>query len=324
MDGQSRAAGVVVVGSANADLVVRVGRHPGPGETVLGSDLVIHPGGKGANQAVAAARLGARVAMVGRVGADAHGELLVGALERDGVDTSALLRGGTPTGVALITVGEDGENTIVVAPGANARVTGTEAADAVRRFGWARVVSAQLEIPPEAVAAAARAAQQRGARFVLNASPPDLLADRGFAAEVLPLCDPLVVNEHEARFLAGDGDDHGSGLLRLGVRSAVVTLGERGAVVLTKGGGRTEVPGVPVEVVDTTGAGDAFTGALAWRLGLGTSGSGVGSGFESGVGRGAEAALVDAVRWAVRAGAAAVRAYGAQSACPRVEELPGP
>jgi ribokinase len=336
---ESVRGGVVVVGSANADLVVGVARHPAPGETVLGTDLEVHPGGKGANQAVAAARLGARVAFVGRVGRDAHGELLVDALTRDGVDTSALDRdGAAPTGVALITVGAGGENAIVVSPGANSRLTAADAERAVRRLDWGAVVSAQLEIPPEAVAAAARAARERGARFMLNPSPPDPLTDEGFAREVLPLCDPLVVNEHEARLLVAGGgsgtDDEEEvvhGLLRLGARSAVVTLGERGALVAGRTGhghtarghtargragrGRTEhgragsgeavhVPGVRVEAVDTKGAGDAFTGALGWRL------------CE-------DPDLVEATRWAVRAGAAAVRGHGAQSSYPGVTDLPG-
>jgi ribokinase len=303
--------GVVVVGSANTDLVVCVDRHPAPGETVLGADLEVHPGGKGANQAVAAARLGARVAFVGRIGRDAHGELLVAALAREGVDTSALGRDATaPTGVALITVGAGGENAIVVSPGANSRLTAADAESAVRRLTWGAVVSAQLEIPAETVVAAARAARGRGARFVLNTSPPEPLAEEGFAREVLPLCDPLVVNEHEARLLTaggppGDGGEEEvvHGLLRLGARSAVVTLGERGALVA--GGGQVvRVPGVRVAAVDTTGAGDAFTGALGWRL------------CE-------DPDLVAATRWAVRAGAAAVRGHGAQSSYPRVPELPG-
>ncbi|KRV47463.1 ribokinase [Wenjunlia vitaminophila] len=301
--------GVLVVGSANADLVVQVDRHPAPGETVLGSDLRVHPGGKGANQAVAAARLGARVGLVGRIGTDAHGDLLVGSLVREGVDTSTVLRDDAPTGVALIAVGSTGENSIVVSPGANARVTDADVKDAVRgASGWARVVSAQLEIPRAAVVAAAAVAEEQGMRFVLNPSPPDPLLDPDFAGPVLPRCDPLVVNEHEARMLLGaaSADDPAplaDGLLRTGVRSAVVTLGARGAVVAQRAGGTRHVPGVPVEAVDTTGAGDAFTGALAWRLSQ-------------------DPDLVAAVQWAVRVGAAAVRGLGAQSAYPRPEDLP--
>ncbi|MCL2731647.1 MAG: ribokinase [Actinomycetia bacterium] len=336
---------LLVVGSANADLVVGVPRHPGPGETVLGdTDLAVHPGGKGANQAVAAARLGARVGFCGKVGRDAHGELIATALRDAGVGTSALsVAAGVPTGVALVTVASGGENSIVVAPGANARLTAAEVESAVT--ARVRVVSAQCEVPLAAVRAAAR----RAPRFVLNASPAEALAGAPEAAEVLAHADPLVVNEHEMRVLLaalagrsgagerapseeapgrvresgahdGDGDGGGNGggngngdsdgdgdgggkrdgeaaaapedLLRLGVRSAVVTLGSAGAVLVGADGVSTLVPAPKVEAVDTTGAGDAFTGALAWRLAEGDT-------------------LAGAVGWAVRAGAAAVQESGA-------------
>ncbi|MFD8041760.1 ribokinase, partial [Streptomyces bauhiniae] len=177
---------LLVVGSANADLVVGVERRPGAGETVLGGDLAVHPGGKGANQAVAAARLGARTALLARVGDDGHGRLLRDSLRSAGVDTAAVLSGGAPTGVALITVDPSGDNSIVVSPGANARLT--EGDVRAELLGAARVVSAQLEIPLETVAAVVRALPE-GTRFVLNPSPPRPLPD-----EVLAACDPLVVN----------------------------------------------------------------------------------------------------------------------------------
>jgi ribokinase len=280
-------ASLLVVGSANADLVVRVARHPVPGETVLGtSELAVHSGGKGANQAVAAARLGAAVAFCGRVGRDARGERLAGELGAAGVDTGRLrVSEEAPTGVALITVAADGENTVVVAPGANLTLTAAEVEAAVT--AGVRVVSAQCEVPVEAVRAAAR----RAPRLVLNPSPPEALAGGPYAAEILARADPLVLNEHEMRVLLGEGGGP-AGLLRLGVRSAVVTLGAAGAVVVGSGGRTTPIAAVRVEVVDTTGAGDAFTGALAWRLAEGDG-------------------LVAAARWAVRAGAAAVREPGA-------------
>lgn len=294
---------LLVVGSANADLVTAVDRHPSAGETVLGSDLAVHPGGKGANQAVAAARLGARAGLLARVGDDAHGRLLVDSLAAAGVDTSSVRSGGAPTGVALITVGPSGDNTIVVSPGANHRLTPQDVADARELLAGASVVSLQLEIPLETVAAAARAAHSAGTRVVLNPSPPAPLP-----AEVLAACDPLVVNEHEARFLlgdaVGDADDPAAwaGALReLGPRSVVVTLGASGAL-LHGPDGVLHVPSPPVSAVDTTGAGDAFTGALAWRLGAGDS-------------------LQDAVRFAVRVGAASVTQAGAQSSFPTAAEL---
>ncbi|SEO57270.1 ribokinase [Actinacidiphila rubida] len=295
---------LLVVGSANADLVVRVARHPGPGETVLGAaDLVVHPGGKGANQAVAAGRLGARVGFCGKVGDDAHGERLAAVLRDAGVDTAALsVAEGVPTGVALVTVAEGGENTIVVAPGANARLTAREAAEAVGPR--VRVVSAQCEVPLAAVRAAALAAP----RFVLNASPAEALAGAEEAADVLGRADPLVVNEHEMAVLLGRGEAgeaRPEDLLRLGVRSAVVTLGAAGAVVVGPDGVAVLVPAPAVEAVDTTGAGDAFTGALAWRLAEGD-------------------ALPDAVGWAVRAGAAAVQEPGAHLSSTACGKLLGP
>ncbi|MYS16718.1 ribokinase, partial [Streptomyces sp. SID4982] len=259
---------LLVVGSANADLVVGVERRPGAGETVLGGDLAVHPGGKGANQAVAAARLGARTALLARVGDDGHGTLLLDSLRSAGVYTSAVLTGGAPTGVALITVDPSGDNSIVVSPGANARLTGGDVRAAGGVLGAARVVSAQLEIPLETVAELVRSLPE-GTRFVLNPSPP-----RPLPAEVLAACDPLVVNEHEARVLLGDegaGDDPAEWarrLLALGPRSVVVTLGARGALVCDASGARA-VPSVVVDAVDTTGAGDAFTAALAWQLGAG-------------------------------------------------------
>lgn len=294
---------LLVVGSANADLVVGVDRRPAAGETVLGSDLVIHPGGKGANQAAAAARLGARTTLLARVGDDAHGRLLAQAQRAAGADTAGLLEGkDAPTGVALITVDSAGDNSIVVAQGANARLTPDDVAAARPLFETAAVVSLQLEIPLETVAAAARTAAETGARVVLNPSPPAPLPD-----EVLALCDPLVVNEHEARRmldgrpLAGEPEEWATALLGLGPRSVVVTLGAEGALVAGPDGVE-RVPSPRVEAVDTTGAGDAFTGALGMRLGRGDT-------------------LEQAVRYAVRVGSYAVTRPGAQESYPSAGEL---
>ncbi|MBA8954899.1 ribokinase [Actinomadura namibiensis] len=296
---------VVVVGSVNADLVVGVDRWPGPGETVLGSDLATHPGGKGANQAVAAARLGGRVALLGRIGGDGHGDLLRGSLADAGVDLAHLLVTDAPTGVALITVGPDGDNTIIVSPGANAHLSEDDVAAARDLLAGATVVSFQLEVPRPTVLAAARTAAGGGARVVLNLSPAALVPD-----ELLGLCDPLVVNEHEAAFLLPDHsaeDDPAAlaaALRERGPRSVVITLGADGALVAT--GEETQVvPSPKVNPVDTTGAGDAFTAALCLRLARGDD-------------------LVTAARFAVRVGAAAVRKAGAQSSYPTgVDELPG-
>ncbi|MCO5991812.1 ribokinase [Actinoallomurus rhizosphaericola] len=284
---------VLVVGSVNADLVVRVDRRPAAGETVLGSDLATYPGGKGANQAVAAARLGGRVAFLGRVGTDGQGDFLRNALRGDGVDIAHLITTPGPSGVALITVGPEGDNSIIVSPGANGRVTEEDVAAAGPLFAAASVVSLQMEVPLDAVLAAARAAEGAGARVVFNLSPPAAVPD-----ELLALCDPLVVNEHEAAFL---GASDPVGLLARGPRSVVITKGADGAIV-ADADGVTEVPSPRVEAVDTTGAGDAFTGALSWRLARGD-------------------ALADAARFAARVGAAAVRVAGAQSSFPRPADL---
>ncbi|WP_269859172.1 ribokinase [Streptomyces sp. RPT161] len=291
---------VLVVGSANADLVVGVERRPAAGETVLGSDLVVHPGGKGANQSVAAARLGARTALLARVGDDTHGRLLLDSQRRSGVDTTGVLVGGAPTGVALITVDPSGDNSIVVSPGANGRLTPQDVRAARSLLHGSRVVSAQLEIPMESVVEVVRNLPD-GTRFVLNPSPP-----RPLPAELLAACDPLVVNEHEARVIVGgelddSPEEWAARLLALGPRSVVVTLGAQGALVAT-GDATVRVPSVRVAAVDTTGAGDAFTAALAWRLGAGAS-------------------LADAAAYAVRVGAAAVTRVGAQESYPTEEEL---
>ncbi|MFI2432322.1 ribokinase [Streptomyces sp. NPDC018693] len=294
---------LLVVGSANADLVIGVERRPGAGETVLGSDLTVHPGGKGANQAVAAARLGARTALLARVGDDAHGRLLLDSQRAAGVDTVGVLVGGAPTGVALITVDPSGDNSIVVSPGANGRLTPEDVRAAGSLFHASRVVSAQLEIPLETVVEVVRRLAP-GSRFVLNPSPP-----RAVPSEVLAACDPLIVNEHEAKVILGEESyDVASGpedwarlLLAKGPRSVVVTLGAEGALVASAEG-VLRVDPVKVDAVDTTGAGDSFTAALAWRLGAGAS-------------------LTEAAAYAARVGAVAVTRAGAQESFPTAEEV---
>lgn len=291
---------LLVVGSANADLVISVERRPAAGETVLGSDLAVHPGGKGGNQAVAAARLGARTALLARVGDDAYGRLLLDSQRAAGVDTVGVLVGGAPTGVALITVDPSGDNSIVVSPGANGRLTPADVRAAGSLFHASRVVSTQLEVPLETVVEVVRNLAPKG-RFVLNPSPP-----RPLPQEVLAACDPLIVNEHEARVILGGQvserpEDWARILLAKGPRSVVVTLGAEGALV-ADAGGVVRVPAVPVAALDTTGAGDAFTAALAWRLGAG-------------------AALAEAAGYAARVGAVAVTRRGAQESFPTAQEV---
>jgi ribokinase len=292
---------LLVVGSANADLVIGVERRPAAGETVLGTDLAVHPGGKGANQAVAAARLGARTALLARVGDDAYGRLLLDSQRAAGADTVGVLVGGAPTGVALITVDPSGDNSIVVSPGANALLTPEDIRAAAGLFHASRVVSAQLEIPLETVVEVVRSLAP-GSRFVLNPSPP-----RPLPAEVLAACDPLIVNEHEAKVILGEAcageepEDRARMLLAMGPKSVVVTLGSQGALVASSSGAE-RVPSVKVEAVDTTGAGDSFTAALAWKLGAG-------------------ATLAEAAAYAARVGAAAVTRRGAQESFPKADEV---
>ncbi len=286
---------VAVVGSLNRDIVLRVDHLPAPGETVMGSSVTYHRGGKGANQALAAARLGRPVAMVGKVGADHEGTAYLRALINDGVDVEGVsVDIDEPTGHAYILLDGSGENSIAVMPGANGRVGPEDVAAASRHLEHAAVTLAQLEIPTDAVKAAARLA---GGRFVLNAAPFHELG-----AELLGLVDVLVVNRTELASLAGDelagdGDDVAAQARRIaGPDAVVVTLGAQGAL-LTSAGGVVEVPAPVVVPVDTTGAGDAFCGALADSLARGED-------------------LEEAVRWAVAAGAVATTKLGAQTALP--------
>jgi ribokinase len=250
-------AEICVVGSVNLDIVVAVAHHPVPGETVLGSERVERHGGKGANQAVAAARLGKRVALVGRLGDDEIGVRLRAELVREGVDVTHLVADASaPSGVALIAVDPAGENTVIVTPGANGGVGAGDVAAAAAVVRDARVTLLGHEVPEAAVAAAAETA---GGIVVLNPAPA-----RAVAAEILARVDVLVPNRGELAALAGrDGDP--TDLARVVGGAVVVTLGAEGALVVDQE--RAQRIAAPVvEVVDTTGAGDAFCGALAAAL----------------------------------------------------------
>ncbi|SDP78469.1 ribokinase [Lentzea jiangxiensis] len=282
---------LLVLGSANADLVVEVGRRPAGGETVLGGDTVVLPGGKGANTAVAAARVGARVALVGALGDDGYGSLLRESLESSGVGTALVKTSPRPTGIAYITVTPDGENSIVVSPGANSDVAPSDV-DALA-LGGVRVLTCSLEVPLETVVHAIDVASRAGVRTVLNLSP---VAD--LPAETLEQLTVLIVNEHEAAQLAADWN----GLLALGPAFAIVTLGSRGAAVVARDG-VVEVPSIEIaEVVDTTGAGDAFAGALSARLAEGDD-------------------VVRAARYAAKVAALSVTKAGAQPSYPTAAEV---
>ncbi|MBK8974438.1 MAG: ribokinase [Planctomycetes bacterium] len=296
--GERTSPALCVVGSINMDLVVGTPRLPERGETVLGGPFATHPGGKGANQAVAAARLGARVAMVGRVGDDDFGRQLTAGLRADGVDVEHVRTApGVATGIAAITVEHGGENTIVVAPGANARLTVDDVAAARAVLEAAAAVVLQLEVPLPTVAAAVAHARAAGVRVILNAAPAARLPP-----DLLPQVDVLVVNRGEGRLLAGSaapGDDDTSlcrALRALGPRLVVLTRGAEGALALGPDGAVSQ-PAFAVATVDTVAAGDAFVGALA-------------------VGLAADTALAPALRFACAAGALATTRHGAQPSLP--------
>jgi ribokinase len=286
---------VVVVGSVNVDLLVSVPRHPEAGETVLGGDAAHSPGGKGANQAVAAARLDQRVALVARVGDDTYGSALRAGLDAEGVDTAAVRTTmDVPSGLALITVDGQGENRIVVSPGANAHLTTDDVVASAELLASAVVTMVQLEVPHAAVVVAV---EQAKGMVMLNPAPAATLPEN-----VLDRIDVLVPNRVELAVLAGESvpatvDEVAELARELPARAGVVvTLGKDGALVVADGD-VAHVPAMPVEVTDTTGAGDAFCGALADALARGS-------------------ALRAAAEWAVRAAGIATTAAGAQTALP--------
>ncbi len=276
---------VCVIGSANLDVVARCQRHPMPGETLLGTSLAEHAGGKGLNQAVAAARSGARTTMIGAVGNDEPGVRLRTVLHDNGIDSSYVVGADDITGRAIIVVDDHGENTIVVVPGANASV---QVPQPLPRCG---VVVAQLEVPLATVIAGFAAARAAGAMTVLNPAPA---AD--LTAELLELADIVVPNEHELELLGG-----ADRLIELGVRALVVTRGAQGVDLITPGG-RQHIAPFQVNVVDTTGAGDAFCGSMCARLAFGDD-------------------LATAVRWGAAAGALATTVAGAVPAQPMASAI---
>ena len=250
---------VCVVGSANLDIVATTERLPAPGETVLGDTFAEHAGGKGLNQAVAAARAGATTSFCAAVGNDDAARQLLAIMTADGIDATAVRVVETvPTGRALIGVSASAENSIIVVAGANAELAPD---DVVASAAKASVVLAQLEVPVATVAAALAAARAAGATTILNPAPAQPLS-----AELIALCDVIIPNEHEVEILGGVAE-----LFALGAKAVVVTLGSRGAELCTPDGVRTLVPAFAVKPVDTTAAGDAFCGAFAAAISDGTS-----------------------------------------------------
>jgi ribokinase len=297
---------ICVVGSINTDLTFRTPRLPKPGETLRGTAFHVGYGGKGANQAVMVARLGAQVTLVGRVGRDTFGDGMLRHLTREGIDTIYVKEDVTePSGTAAIIVDDAARNCIIVVPGANGVLSPEDVRAAASAIHQARVVLCQLEVPMPAVLQAFRLARAAGARTILNPAPAAVLP-----GELLSLTDICVPNETELELLAGrPAADLGAiesaarEITHRGPPTVLVTLGDRGVLVVTAEGSE-HLPAVPVEAVDPTGAGDAFIGALAVFLAEGRK-------------------LVEAVRWACAAAALSVTRMGAQGSFPSRADVEG-
>ncbi|MFI9624224.1 ribokinase [Streptomyces sp. NPDC052042] len=289
--------GIAVLGSTNMDLVAYVARAPRRGETVTGREFRTVPGGKGANQAVAAARAGGDVTMIGAVGNDAYGALLRSGLEHAGIDTDLLHTVEGPSGTAHIVVDDLGGNSIVVIPGANGTVTalgpGERAAIAI-----ADLLLLQLELPLPVVAEGARTARAHGVRTLLTPSPVQPLP-----SELLACVDVLIPNEHEASALTGVADPHAAAQILLGrVPEVVVTLGAKGCLYAARDADPVVLPAPEVTAVDTTGAGDTFVGTLAVALGE-------------------DRPVPEALAWATSAAALCVQRPGASVSMPYRSEI---
>lgn len=295
-------ADILVIGSLNADLVVRASRFPAPGETIQGEDLAIVSGGKGANQAVAAARLGAGVAMIGRVGADAFGSTLIENLKQNHVDATRVIRDETAaTGTAVIVVDSGGQNSIVLSAGANGKVVSADIEPA--SFSDCKLLLLQFEIPIGTVVHSARLAKEKGRRVLLNPAPAREVPD-----ELLRMADFILPNETELSQLAKKTvndlesvETAARSLIARGAQNVIVTLGENGALIVNKNSAK-HIPSFKVKAVDTTAAGDAFIGglAVAWLNGK---------------------PLEDAVQYACACGALAATKFGAQPSLPNAEEV---
>lgn len=296
---------IVVAGSLNADLVQRVERFPRPGETVIGSDLSIIPGGKGANQACAAALLGGNVMMIGQVGNDPFGPILIESLAQANVDTSGVQVSAASTGTAAILVLPTGENVIIISPGANGKLTPDAVVGRLDAIESGSILLTQLEVPLATTKLCLRVARERRAITILDPAPAQALP-----SELLAFVDFLTPNQTEAALLLGsdreiesysDAEAAAQELLKRGPSTVILKLGSLGAVVATRDAAY-RVPGFAVTAVDSTAAGDTFNGALAVALAESRS-------------------LEEAVRFANAAGAISVTRHGAQSSIPRRAEV---
>jgi ribokinase len=292
--GEGKLKKIIVLGSVNIDLVVHVSQFPKPGETLLGSDFEQTMGGKGANQAVAAARMGAQVVMIGRVGKDSYGRAALKNLQDQNVDISHLsVDQLTPSGMAFILVNQNGDNTIIVSPGANGKVQEDDLNRAANLFTPDSILMCQLEISPAIVKAGMRLAKKRDASIILNPSPASR-AD----AEILREADTLVLNETELFALSHCSviQDGLRNLQQMGIKQIALTLGSQGCILLA-GDWQKSIPAYSVNVVDTTGAGDAFMGAFSTALACGYD-------------------FFTAGQWGNAAGALATTSVGAQTSLP--------
>lgn len=292
---------ILVVGSLNADLVVRTSRFPQPGETINGDDLQVIPGGKGANQAVAAARLGSNVSMLGRVGKDNFGDFLLDNLRSNNVDSRLIQQDDASTGTAIIVVDANGQNSIVLSAGANGKVSSSDVEHA--SFPDFNLLLLQLEIPTPTVLSAARRAKENNVSVILNPAPAKELPD-----ELVSLVNFIIPNETELSLLTNQTVNDISSiekaartLLERGAPKVIVTLGGNGALMVTKEFAQ-HVPPFKVDVVDTTAAGDAFIGGFATAL------------LQNKM-------LEDAVRYGCACGALATTKFGAQPSLPTKEEV---
>ena len=295
---------ILVIGSSNTDMVIKTEKFPVPGETVLGGTFFMNPGGKGANQAVAAARLGGKVTFVTKIGNDLFGSQTVGVLKKEGIDTRNIVKDEVlPSGIALITVNSAGENNIVVAPGSNGNIVAEDIPSNLFSSGKFAILLLQLEIPVMTVEYAALTAAENGIKVILNPAPAQKLHD--YLLRHIWLITP---DENEAGILTGvkitnetSAEKAATEFLRKGVKNVIITLGEKGAYV--KSDDFTGIlPGIKVEAVDTTAAGDVFNGALAVAFAEGKR-------------------IKDAVVFANKAAAISVTRLGAQASAPYRKEL---